>query len=255
MTDNLTGTVALVTGASSGIGAATARRLAGAGASVALVARRSDRLQEVAAQIEQDGGNARVIVADITSRDGAQAATDETVAAFGRLDTLVNNAGMMLVGPFADSSDGDWERMIDINILGLLYMTKASIPHLIRAAADEPRRTADIVNISSTAGRIARAGAAVYNLTKFGVNGFAESLRQELQNHHVRVSVIEPGVVATELVSHTRDDKLRGSIEAQMALIETLQPEDIADAVTYIVTSARRVAVNEVLVRPADQSW
>ncbi|EHN12328.1 Clavaldehyde dehydrogenase [Patulibacter medicamentivorans] len=254
MSNDLMGTVALVTGASSGIGAATARRLAAEGASVALVARREDRLDEVRRSIEAAGGVARAVAVDITSRAGAQAAVDRTVEAFGRLDTVVNNAGVMLIGPFADAPVGEWERMVDVNVLGLLYVTKAALPHLVRAAEDGPRRTADLVNISSSAGRVARPGTAVYNLTKFGVNGFTEALRQELQAKRVRVSVIEPGNVDTELASHTRDE-LRAGVEEQIRAIEKLQPEDIADAVAYVVTSSRRVAVNEVFVRAADQSW
>ena len=254
MPNELEGTVALVTGASSGIGAATAHRLAAEGASVALVARRGDRLDELARAIEKDGGRACPIVADITTRAGADAAVEQAVAAFGRLDVLVNNAGAMLIGPFADAPEGEWERMVDINVLGLLYMSKAALPHLIKAAGEEPRRTSDLVNISSSAGRVARPGTAVYNLTKFGVNGFSEALRQELQPLRVRVSVIEPGNVDTELASHTRAE-LRAGVQAQVASIEKLQPEDIAEAVAYIVTSKRRVAVNEVFVRAADQSW
>jgi len=254
MSHQLAGTVALVTGASSGIGAATARRLAAEGASVALVARRGDRLEELARAIEQEGGRALAIAADITTRAGADSAVAQAVAAFGRLDVLINNAGAMLVGPFADAPEGEWERMVDINVLGLLYMSKAALPHLVKAAGEEPRRTSDLVNISSSAGRVARPGTAVYNLTKFGVNGFSEALRQELQPLRVRVSVIEPGNVDTELASHTRQE-LRAGVQAQVASIEKLQPEDIAEAVAYIVTSKRRVAVNEVFVRAADQSW
>ncbi|MFE9253514.1 SDR family NAD(P)-dependent oxidoreductase [Streptomyces sp. NPDC007088] len=254
MGNSLEGTVALVTGASSGIGAATARRLTREGASVALIARRADRLAEVVSAIESEGGTARAIVCDITTRAAAHDAVEEAVAAFGRLDTVVNNAGAMLVGPFVDAPDGEWERMVDINLMGLLYMTKAALPHLIKAAEQEPRRTADLINISSSAGRVARAGTAVYNLTKFGVNGFSEALRQEMQPLRVRVSVIEPGTVDTELASHTRDE-LRAGVESQTQAIERLQPEDIADAVAYIVTSNRRVAVNELFVRSADQGW
>ena len=254
MSHQLAGTVALVTGASSGIGAATARRLAAEGASVALVARRGDRLEELARAIEQEGGRALAIAADITTRAGADSAVAQAVAAFGRLDVLINNAGAMLIGPFADAPEGEWERMVDINVMGLLYVSKAALPHLIKAAAEEPRRTSDLVNISSSAGRVARPGTAVYNLTKFGINGFSEALRQELQPLRVRVSVIEPGNVDTELASHTRAE-LRAGVQAQVASVEKLQPEDIAEAVAYIVTSRRRVAVNEVFVRAADQSW
>jgi NADP-dependent 3-hydroxy acid dehydrogenase YdfG len=248
----LEGTAALVTGASSGIGAATAKRLARAGASVALVARREDRLQAVVSEIEAEGGKAQAIGADITSRAGADAAVGQSVATFGRLDTVVNNAGAMLIGPFADAPDGEWERMVEVNLLGLLYVTKAALPHLIEAADQGPRRTSDIVNVSSSAGRVARGGTAVYNLTKFGVNGFTESLRQEMQPLRVRVSVVEPGTVDTELASHTREE-LRAGVEAQVGTIEKLGPEDIAEAIAYIVTRPRRVSVNDVVIRPTDQ--
>lgn len=254
MGTSLQGTVALVTGASSGIGAATARRLAKEGASVALVARRAGRLAEVVEAITAEGGTARAVAADITARAAARDAVDQAVAAFGRLDTVVNNAGAMLVGPFAEAPEGEWERMVDVNVMGLLYVTRAALPHLVEAAGREPRRTADVVNISSSAGRVARPGTAVYNLTKFGVNGFSEALRQELQPLRVRVSVVEPGAVATELASHTREE-LRAAVEARTGAIESLRPEDVADAVAYIVTGDRRVAVNEVFVRAADQSW
>ena len=254
MQQTLEGTVALVTGASSGIGRETARALAQQGATVAVLARRRERLGELADEIGGKGGKAIVVEADVTTREAATAAVEKVVAEFGRLDTVVNNAGVMLVGPVADAPEGEWDRMIDVNLRGLLYVSRAALPHLIRSAGEQPRRVADLVNISSTGGRVARPGTAVYNLTKFGVNGFTEALRQELQPHRVRVSVIEPGTVDTELASHTRSE-LRPGVQAQVASIETLQPSDIADAVTYIVAQPRRVAVNEMLIRAADQTW
>jgi NADP-dependent 3-hydroxy acid dehydrogenase YdfG len=254
MTAPLAGTVALVTGASSGIGEATARGLAAAGAAVAVLARRRDRLDSLAGKIRTDGGTVLTVEADITDRAQAEAAVARVAADLGRLDTVVNNAGLMLVGPVADAPVDEWERMLAINVQGLLYVTKAALPHLLSAAADAPRRVADIVNISSTAGRVARPGNGVYSLTKFGVNAFTESLRQELMRSRVRVSVVEPGTVDTELGSHVREG-LREAIAAQTDAIEKLHPEDIADAVTYIVTRDRRVSVNEMLVRASDQTW
>jgi NADP-dependent 3-hydroxy acid dehydrogenase YdfG len=250
----LDGTVALVTGASSGIGAATARSLAAAGASVAVVARRRDRLEELAAAIRAAGGVALVIEADITDSLSAAAAVSRVVDDLGRLDTVVNNAGVMLLGPVADAPTGEWDRMLAINVQAVLSVTHAALPHLLRAAEDSPRLVADLVNISSTAGRVARPGSAVYNLTKFGVNAFSEALRQEVSQKHVRVSVVEPGTVDTELSSHVRDD-IQEAITRQTAGIEMLQPQDIADAVVYIVTRDRRVAVNEILVRASQQTW
>ena len=173
----LSGTAALVTGASSGIGAATSRQLAELGACVALVARRRDRLEEVAAEIDKAGGTALVVEADITDRTQAEAAVRQAVERFGRLDTLVNNAGLMLLGAVVGTNPEEWERMIAINVHGMLYTTHAALPHLLQAAEEGPRRVADIVNISSIAGRVAWNGYAVYSLTKFGVNGFTESLR------------------------------------------------------------------------------
>lgn len=254
MAGPLRGTVALVTGASSGIGEAIARGLAEQGASVALLARRRDRLEDLADKIRAAGGTAFVAGTDITDQRQAADAVERAVAELGRLDTLVNNAGFMGVGPVADSPIEEWQRMLEVNVEGLLYVTHAALPHLLRAAEDSPRRVADVVNISSTAGRLARPGTAVYNLTKFGVNGFTEALRQEVMAKRVRVSVVEPGTVDTELSSHLRDG-VRQAIEQQVKGMELLRPEDIADAVTYIVTRDRRVAVNEVLVRASEQTW
>jgi NADP-dependent 3-hydroxy acid dehydrogenase YdfG len=177
MTPKLAGTAALVTGASSGIGAATARRLAQDGACVALVARRRVRLQALAADIENAGGTALAVEADITDRAQAEAAVQQAAGQFGRLDILVNNAGLMLLGPVLGADPGEWDRMIAINVQGLLYTTRAALPHLLQAAEQGPRRVADIVNISSIAGRVAWNGYGVYSFTKFGVNGFTESLR------------------------------------------------------------------------------
>ena len=180
MTMPLQDTVALVTGASSGIGAATARRLAAEGATVALVARRRDRLKELAKAIGQDSGQALVLAADVTSAEEASAAVEAAVAELGRLDTLVNSAGVMLLGPALDTPIAEWEQMVDVNVRGVLNVTHAALPHLVRAAEDSPRRVADLVTISSTAGRVARPASSVYTLTKFGVTAFSEALRQEL---------------------------------------------------------------------------
>lgn len=250
----LTGTVALVTGASSGIGSATAALLAHYGADVALVARRSDRLDAVASGIRAGGANAATLVCDITDDVQAAAAIERTIAELGRLDTLVNNAGVMHLGPALDSPVEEWEQMVALNVLGTLRVTNAALPHLVEAAEDSPRGVADLVMISSTAGRVARPGAGAYALTKFGTAAFAESLRQELISQRVRVSVIEPGTVDTELASHLRDG-IREAALNQVASIQPLHPDDIADEVAHIVTRDRRVAINEVLVRAAEQTW
>jgi NADP-dependent 3-hydroxy acid dehydrogenase YdfG len=251
-TSQLNGSVALVTGASSGIGEATALALAGLGATVALVARRKDRLEALAERVQEAGAKALVIEADITSRDQAEAAVEQTVSRFSRLDTVINNAGVMLLGPIEDAPLEEWEQMVHINVLGLLYCSHAALPHLLRAAEDSPRGVADIVNISSVAGRVARQGSGVYNLTKHGVGAFSESLRQEVTGRHVRVSLVEPGAVATELASHNRPE-IQESIGQRFGKIERMEAQDIADAIAYIVTRPRRVAINEILIRPTEQ--
>jgi len=254
MSKPLDGTVALVTGSSSGIGAATARRLAADGAAGALVARRRDLLDHLASAIRSDGGRALAIRADVTDQAQARDAVEGAVSELGRLDILVNNAGVMLLGPALDAPIEDWDRMVALNVQGALYVTHAALQYLVRAAEDSPRQVADVVNISSTAGRVARPGASVYALTKFGIAAFAESLRQELIKQRVRVSVVEPGTVETELITHLREDVQRVA-RTQVESIDPMQPEDIADAVSYIVTRDRRVAVNEILVRAAAQEW
>jgi NADP-dependent 3-hydroxy acid dehydrogenase YdfG len=246
----LDGTVALVTGASSGIGEAAARALAAQGASVALAARRKDRLDSLAADIRDQGGTALVLESDITDEAQATGAVERTVAELGRLDTLVNNAGVMLLGPAVDAPLSEWQRMVDLNVLGLLYCSHAALPHLLRAAGDGPRQVADMVNISSVAGRVARNGNGVYSLTKHGVGAFSESLRQELAKRYVRVSLVEPGATATELASHNRPEVLE-AMRGQFG--QVMEAEDIAGAITYIVTRPRHVAVNEMLIRPTEQ--
>lgn len=221
---------------------------------MALVARRRNRLAEVAQTITEQGGTALAVEADLT--DAAQTGEAVTRAAteLGRLDIVVNNAGLLYPGPVADAPPGEWERMIAINVGGVLNVIRAALPHLVAAAARPPRHVADLVNISSTGGRVARPGTAVYSLTKFGVGALSESLRQELLANRVRVSLVEPGTVATELASHTRDE-LREGIAQMTNRIELLRPEDIAAAITYIVTRDRRVAINEILLRAGEQTW
>ena len=254
MTSKLTGTVALVTGASSGIGAATARRLADDGASVALVARRRDRLEALAAEIEQAGGTALVVEADITDRTQAEAAVQQTVERFGRLDILVNNAGLMLLGPVVGADAEEWDRMIAINVQGLLYTTHAALPHLLKAAEDGPRRVADIVNISSIAGRVAWNGYGVYNLTKFGVNGFTESLRQEVTQaaRARRCPRARRRRHRTRLAQQRRGP--RAMIDPFYEQTEVLAPEDIADGVAYMVTRPRHASIGELWIMPTDQA-
>jgi NADP-dependent 3-hydroxy acid dehydrogenase YdfG len=252
MTNRLAGTVALVTGASSGIGAATAQMLAGEGAAVSLVARRRDRLDELSAAIESAGGRTLVIEADATDEDQVRAAVAQTVAELGRLDVVIANAGVMLLGPIIDAPVEEWTQMVELNVLGLMYTTHAALPHLLSAAEQDPRQVADLVLISSVAGRVPREGSGAYNATKHAVGAFGEALRQEVTRRHVRVSLVEPGAVATELASHNRPEIQEG-MRARFANMERMEADDIADAITYIVTRPRRMAVNEILIRPTEQ--
>jgi NADP-dependent 3-hydroxy acid dehydrogenase YdfG len=245
MTKALQDTVALVTGASSGIGEATARTLAEQGATVAVVARRKERLDALAAEI---GGLA--IETDVTDRVQAIAAVERAASELGRLDIVVNNAGVMLLGPLVDAPVEEWDRMIDLNLKGLLYVAHAALPHLLRAAEREPRRVADLVNISSVAGRRVGAGGGIYQLTKHGVGVFSEALRQEVTSRYVRSSLVEPGATESELVTHVREE-VREQLTAGVE--EKLAAEDIADAILYIVTRPRHVSINEILVRPTEQ--
>ncbi|WP_062995209.1 SDR family oxidoreductase [Nocardia mikamii] len=242
----LAGAVALVTGASSGIGAATARRLAAEGAAVALVARRGDRLDRLAEDLSAGGGRAVVVAADITEPASAYRAVEDTHELFGRLDVVVNGASVMVLDSALHTPIEEWDRMISLNVSALVHITHAAIPYLIDAAATSPRRVADLVNVGSAAGRVARPPGSVYNLTTSGLDGFTESLRRELVSEGVRASVVAPGVVD------------RAGPEAARQLVDpmsALRPDDVADVIAYIVTRERHVAVNEMVVRAGGQNW
>ena len=209
-------------------------------------------MDRLAGEITAKGGIAVAIVADVTDQVQAVTAVERTVRELGRLDTVINNAGVMLLGPIEGAAVEEWDRMVRLNVLGLMYTAHAALPHLLRAADDSPRRVADLVNISSVAGRIAREGSGVYNLTKFGIGAFSESLRQEVTKRHVRVSLVEPGAVKTELFSQMRPE-IQEVTAQRFGNLEQLEAEDIADAIGYIVTRPRRMAINELLVRPTEQ--
>jgi NADP-dependent 3-hydroxy acid dehydrogenase YdfG len=250
MTEALNNTVALVTGASSGIGRATALRLAASGARVAMVGRNAGRLQAVADTVAAAGGEAFPITADLRRSAEAERSVSRTLERYGRIDTLVNAAGVMLNGPSIESSLEDWNAMVDVNLRGLMYVTKAALPHLVVAVEDSPRKVVDVVNISSVAGRAAAAHVAIYNATKFAVTAATEAWRQEFTRQSIRFSVIEPGATATGLWD------AKGQWEGFKAMfgeVERLHAEDIAEAVSFIVSSPRRVAINEIVVRPTDQ--
>jgi NADP-dependent 3-hydroxy acid dehydrogenase YdfG len=244
--------VALITGASSGIGEATARALAAEGAKVAVAARRLERLERLAGEIGGGGHTALAIQSDITDQEQAIDAVGRTVEELGRLDVLVNNAGQMLLGPIEGAPTEEWDQMIDLNLKGLINTTHAALPHLLAAAEDSPRGCADVVNISSVAGRLARSGSGVYNLTKHGVGAFSESFRQEFASRRVRSTIVEPGAVATELTDHIREG-IREQVRGRFSDIQTLEAEDVADAIAYAVTRPAHVCLNEILIRPTEQ--
>jgi NADP-dependent 3-hydroxy acid dehydrogenase YdfG len=244
----LDGRVALVTGASSGIGEATAMHLAAEGASVALVARRHDRLVELANRIEAEGGQALPIEADLSDHGTVEALVGQVAGQFDGLHILINNAGVMLLGPVDGANVEEWRRMIDINLLGLLYCTREALPVIRESGGGH------IVNVSSVAGRQATLGAAVYNMTKWGVTGFSEALRQEALHSNIRVACVEPGFVDTELQGHNEHPMVVKATEKMREEIgDLLEAEDIARAILYAVTQPDHVAVNEVLVRPTKQ--
>jgi NADP-dependent 3-hydroxy acid dehydrogenase YdfG len=243
----LDGSVALVTGASSGIGEATAVALAGAGAAVAIGARRRDRLDALSARLRDGGARVLALDLDVTDEAACRTAVARTREELGGLDVLVNNAGVMLLGTIVGADTEDWRRMVHTNVLGLMYMTSAAIDGMLEQGSG------DVVNLSSVAGRTARKGAGVYNASKWAVNAFSESLRQEVTGRGVRVSLVEPGATATELSSHITQPEAREASRRMAAGMRTLQAEDIARAVLYVVTQPPHVAVNEVLVRPTDQ--
>jgi NADP-dependent 3-hydroxy acid dehydrogenase YdfG len=244
----LSGKVVAITGGSSGIGEATAVALARAGASVVLGARRKDRIDALADRIGADGGTAAAIEVDVADEAQARAFVEGAKERFGSLDVLVNNAGVMLLGPVEAGEPDDWRRMVDVNLLGLLYCTHAALPIMREQGAG------DIVNISSIAGRFARAGSAVYNLTKFGVNAFSEGLRQEVTEGGIRVIVVEPGFVDTELQSHNKGQVLDAIEGMRDQIGEVLRAQDIANGIVYAVSQPQHVSVNEVLIRPTRQA-
>jgi NADP-dependent 3-hydroxy acid dehydrogenase YdfG len=244
----LEGKVAAITGASSGIGEATALALAAEGAAVALAARREDRIADLAGRIEKDGGSALAVATDVTDEEQANAFVARAHDELGGLDVLVNNAGVMLLGPVAGAPTDQWRQMIEVNLLGLLYCTHTALP--IMGAAG----SGDIVNVASVAGRTANFGSGVYNMTKWGVVGFSEALRQECGRAGVRVTAIEPGWVDTELQGHNEHPAVVAGMKKAMEKVErVLDADDIARAITFAVTQPPHVSINEMLIRPTTQ--
>jgi NADP-dependent 3-hydroxy acid dehydrogenase YdfG len=241
---DLSGRVAAITGATSGIGEATALALAGAGAAVALAGRRADRLEALAERIEGAGGRALAVPTDVSDEAQARAMVERTVRELGGLSILVNNAGVMLLGPFGSGQRADYRQMIEVNLLGAITATEVFLDQLKAGGGD-------IINISSVAGRTARSGNGVYAATKWGINGWSESLRQELLPD-VRVTLVEPGVVATELPNHITHADTKQGVQQLYDKAE-VTAEDVAEIIAFILSRPRRLAINEILLRPAGQ--
>ena len=247
MTYDLSGKTVAITGASAGIGEATALMCARAGAAVALGARRGDRIEALAKRIESEGGVARAIPVDVADEQQARSFVEGAKHELGRLDALVNNAGVMLLGAVEGADTAGWRQMIEVNCLGLLYCTHAALPIM------REQGSGHIVNVSSVAGRRASLGSAVYNMTKWGVGGFSEALRQEALHSGIRVTIVEPGFVETELLGHNDAAIQQVADNVREEIGKTLDPDDIADAIVHALAVPQHVSINEVLVRPTGQ--
>jgi NADP-dependent 3-hydroxy acid dehydrogenase YdfG len=247
MNIDLSGRVVAITGASSGIGEATALACVAAGASVSLAARRKDRIDALAARIKDEGGTAIAVGTDVADERQARAFVEQTYEHLGRIDALVNNAGVMLLGPVTGANTDEWRRMVDANLYGVLYCSHAALPLM------QQQGSGHIVNVSSVAGRVSSAGSAVYNLTKWGVNGFSEGLRQEVLDANIRVTIIEPGAVETELIGHN-NDAVQAAATKRFEGVVPLQAGDVADAIVYALSQPEHVSINEVLIRPSRQA-
>lgn len=246
--EDLDGKVAVVTGASSGIGEATAKSLSEEGADVVLAARREEELRDLADQIETEGGDTLVVPTDVTDEADIQELVDRTVEEFDRLDILVNNAGVMLLEEVEDADPDNFQQMVDVNLSGLMKLTRAALPIM------QDQGSGHVVNISSVAGRKSFPGSSAYSATKFGVNGFSEGLRQEVTGEDdIRITLIEPGFVDTELAEHIPDENIQEQTKQTLETMDALTPQDVARSITYAVGQPPHVDVNELLIRPTHQ--
>lgn len=239
---------AIITGASSGIGEATARVLSGEGVNLVLAARREDRLNELKEEIESNGGKAIVVKTDVTERDQVDNMAQKAKDKFGSIDILINNAGLMPLSLMKNLHVDEWDQMIDVNLKGVLYCIAAVLPTM------REQQNGHIVNISSVAGRKVMPGSAVYSATKFGVRAISEGLRQELSpSDNIRITAIEPGAVDTELMDTITDEEMKDLVEESFGNIKTLESEDIAESIRYAVTQPNHVDVSEILIMPTEQ--
>jgi NADP-dependent 3-hydroxy acid dehydrogenase YdfG len=243
----LDGKVAIVTGASSGIGEATAEALATEGAAVVAAARRGDRLEDLVERINTAGGKALALECDVTEEEQAHDLIRRARQEFGQVNILVNNAGVMQLSEIDKGLSDEWRTMFEVNVLGLLYATDAAIE------AMKEQGSGHLINISSLASRGTRPGLGVYSGTKMAVNGISEALRQELLEYNIRVTMVEPGAVETELPEHITDEEAREGLNTMLEQLDPLKAEDIANAIVYVVTQPQRVSINEILIRPTQQ--
>ncbi|HBI18537.1 MAG TPA: oxidoreductase [Brevundimonas sp.] len=246
MTDNITGKTIVITGASSGMGAAAAHHLAGKGAAVVLGARRSDRIDSLAAEITAAGGKAIAVETDVTKRDDLKRLVDAAIKTYGRIDVIINNAGVMPLSPLERVKVDEWDQMIDVNLRGVLYGVAAALPHMIA------QKSGHIINVSSVAGHKLFGGSAVYSATKFAVRALSEGLRQEMASHNIRTTIISPGAVKTELLDHISETDVQKANQDYVGQIG-VPPETLARLVAFAINEPEDVGINEILFRPTAQ--
>ena len=246
MSSNIEGKVVVITGASSGMGEATAKHLAALGAKVALGARRAERLEALVHEITSSGGVARALATDVTSRSDVMALADTAVEEFGRLDVLINNAGIMPLSPLANLTVEEWDRMIDVNVKGVLYGIAAALPHMTR------QKSGHIINTSSVAGHLVFPGSAVYSGTKFAVRAISEGLRQEVKEYNIRTTILCPGAVKTELLDHISDRQVQA---ANREFVEAvgIPADSYARMAAFAISQPDEVDINEIIFRPTAQ--
>lgn len=246
MSDNIAGKVIVITGASSGVGAATARHLAERGATVVLGARRTDRLEALSRELNEAGHKAKAVTTDVTDKDEVKRLVDSAVAEFGRVDVVLNNAGLMPLAPLEQLKFDEWNQMIDVNLKGTLFGIAAALPHM------KEQKSGHIINVSSVYGHKLGPAATVYCATKFAVRALSEGLRQEVKPYNIRTTIISPGAVATELLEHISDKDIQSQTKDFVNQI-AIPPESFARMVAFAINEPENVDVNEILFRPTTQ--